>query len=431
LLGNSYRIERPLARGGMGRLYEASHTRLPRKVAVKVLHEPHAQKRDAVRRFEREASALARIDSPHVLPVLDFARTPDGRGAIVTPLLEGEDLQQLVERVGALPVPDAVRIAQEMCRGLAAAHAEGIVHRDLKPSNVFLARRADGPPAVKLLDFGVAKLGDEDMTRTGVVLGTPAYMAPEQASGSARVGPAADVYGVGAVLYRMLAGRMPYDGDDAGQVLRRLLDGAPRRPSAFRPIPADLEAVVQRAMARDPAERFPSIADLGDALEALTPHPRSSEAATHVGPLTRERALGLALAVTAPSCVGLGAAALAWSAAASAGVTAETTFAFVTALALVGALGASASSAWALARQLRARWESRAELAALRARWTPSLGGALGLFGVAELAMQAARCETPEARLVALCAASATGLALGARWSGLPQLGIRRGAPAP
>lgn len=399
LLGSSYRIERALACGGMGRLYEASHTRLPRRVAIKVLHEPHAQKRDAVRRFEREASALARIDSPHVLPVLDFVRTPDGRGAIVTPLLEGEDLQSLLERTGTLPPADAARIAREMCRGLAAAHAEGIVHRDLKPSNVFLVRRGGGPPMVKLLDFGVAKLGQDDMTRTGVVLGTPAYMAPEQASGSARVSPAADVYGVGAVLYRMLTGRMPYEGDDAAQVLRRLLDAAPKRPSAFRPVPSDLEAVVQRAMARDPSERFPSIAALGEALDALA---RPSAAPESVGSLARERGAGVALGALVPACAGLGAAALAWSAAASAGARSETALAFVTALALVGTLGATTSSAWALTRELRARWESRAELAAFRARWGRALVAGLSIVGGLQLGALAARWEAPEGRLIAL-----------------------------
>jgi serine/threonine-protein kinase len=416
LLGNTYRVARVLARGGMGRLYEASHTRLPRKVAVKVLHEPHAQKRDAVRRFEREASALARIDSPHVLPALDFVRTPDGRGAIVTPLLEGEDLQSLVERVGALSPEDAVRIALEMCRGLAAAHAEGIVHRDLKPSNVFLARRLEGPPVVKLLDFGVAKLGEEDMTRTGVVLGTPAYMAPEQASGSARVGPAADVYGVGAVLYRMLAGRMPYDGDDAGQVLRRLLDAAPKRPSAFRPVPPDLEAVVQRAMARDPGERFPSVAALGEALEALTARRQErTSGPPRVGSLTRERSVGAALVLAAPACAGLTAAAVAWTGAEAAGASSETALAFVTALALVGSLGATAASGWALSRELRARWESRAELATFRARWAGSLGGGLAVLGAAALTMQAARWDAPLARLATLAVAAVTVVAVARR----------------
>ena len=270
VIGGSYRIERALARGGMGRLYLATHTRLPRKVAVKVLHELHAQKKEAVRRFEREASALSRLDHPRVLGVLDFVRTPDGRGAIVTPLLEGESLQSRLDRDGSLDEDEALRLAIEMCRGLAAAHAEGIVHRDLKPSNVFLAGRPEDASAhVKLLDFGVAKLSDDDMTRTGVVLGTPSYMAPEQATGSSRVDARAVLYAVGAVLYRMLVGATPYDGEDASEVLTKLLAGGPERMGARARVREEVEAVVERAMARRPDERFATASDLADALEAL------------------------------------------------------------------------------------------------------------------------------------------------------------------
>jgi len=169
----------------------------------------------------------------------------DCRVALEQPVLPVDtNVRRVLERSGVVATEEAIRIGIEMCRGLAAAHAEGIVHRDLKPSNVFLSRRGEGPPTVKLLDFGVAKLGEEDMTRTGVVLGTPAYMAPEQASGSARVDVRADVYGVGAVLYRMLAGRMPYDGDDAAHVLSLLLAGAPRRPSHPPPVPDAPQALV-------------------------------------------------------------------------------------------------------------------------------------------------------------------------------------------
>ncbi|MFN7700999.1 MAG: serine/threonine-protein kinase, partial [Deltaproteobacteria bacterium] len=152
--------------------------------------------------------------------------------------------------------------------------AGGIVHRDLKPSNVFLsAERLGAAPGagalVKLLDFGVAKLSDDDMTRTGVVLGTPAYMAPEQASHSARVDARADLYAVGAVLYRMLAGVGPYEGEDASEVLTRLLAGGPERLARRTPVREQVEAVVERAMARRPDERFATASDLAVALEAL------------------------------------------------------------------------------------------------------------------------------------------------------------------
>ncbi len=418
LLGSSYRIERAVARGGMGRLYQASHTRLPRRVAVKVLHEPHAQKRDAVRRFEREASALARIDSPHVVPVLDFVRTPDGRGAIVTPLLEGEDLQTVLERTGVTATADAIRIGVEMCRGLAAAHAEGIVHRDLKPSNIFLSRRGDGPPTVKLLDFGVAKLGEEDMTRTGVVLGTPAYMAPEQASGSARVDVRADIYGVGAVLYRMLAGRMPYDGEDAGHVLSRLLAGAPRRPSHYRPVPEALEAVVQRAMARDPDERFATALALADALSELSaagPEPRGDAERTGreggarrglgARSITRERTAAVALVAAAAAAAGATSAALAWTLAGTLDATSESADAFVLALALVGSVGSAVGTGWGLGREVARRWESATGLGALRARWGGSLVAGLAALGASETVLLATRSTDAAGELVALALA--------------------------
>ncbi len=271
VLAGTYRIARNLGRGGMGRLYEAQHARLDRRFAVKVLHEAQARSRDAVRRFEREARALSRIQSEHVLDVVDVIRTPDGRSAIVTGRLDGEDLKARLDRVGKLPVGEAISLARQVCRGLAAAHAEGVIHRDLKPSNLFLESTADGRTVLKILDFGVAKLrGEEDMTRTGAVVGTPAYMAPEQARGSAKVDERADVYAVGAVLYRMLTGRAPYSGDEPAQLLSSLLHEAPPRPRAIdRDIPPGLEALIQSAMARDPEQRVGSALDLERELAAF------------------------------------------------------------------------------------------------------------------------------------------------------------------
>lgn len=273
VLAGTYRLSRPLGRGGMGRLYEAEHARLDRRFAVKVLHESCSQSRDAVARFEREARALGRIRSDHVLDVVDVVRAPDGRTAIVTARLEGEDLKARLDRVGKLSLGEAISVARQICRGLAAAHAQGVVHRDLKPSNIFLETGADGRVTVKILDFGVAKLvGEPELTRTGAVVGTPAFMAPEQARGSARVDERADVYAVGAVLYRMLTGRAPYSGEDAATLLSRLLHEAPQRPRAInRAIPAGLEAVIQRAMARDPNARPSNALELERELAAFDP----------------------------------------------------------------------------------------------------------------------------------------------------------------
>jgi serine/threonine-protein kinase len=257
VLGGTYRVVRNLGRGGMGRLYEAQHARLDRRFAIKVLHEAQSRSRDATLRFEREARVLSCIRSDHVLDVVDVLRTPDGRAAIVTARLDGEDLKARLDRVGKLTVAEAIPIAREICRGLAAAHAQGVIPRDLKPSNLFLESGADGRATVKILDFGVAKLaGDPELTRTGAVVGTPAYMAPEQARGSSEVDERADLYAVGAVLYRMLTGQPPYVGDEPAQLLSSLLHESPRRPRAIeRSIPFGLAAVIQRAMARDPDAR--------------------------------------------------------------------------------------------------------------------------------------------------------------------------------
>jgi eukaryotic-like serine/threonine-protein kinase len=416
VIGGSYRIERALARGGMGRLYQAVHTRLPRKVAVKVLHEPHAQRKEAVRRFEREASALCRLEHPNVLGVLDFLRTPDGRGAIVTPLLEGESLQARLDREGRLHEDEALRIAIEMCRGLAAAHAGGIVHRDLKPSNVFLSaeRLGAAPDAgalVKLLDFGVAKLSDDDMTRTGVVLGTPAYMAPEQASHSARVDARADLYAVGAVLYRMLAGVGPYEGEDASEVLTRLLAGGPERLARRTPVREQVEAVVERAMARRPDERFATASDLAVALEALrsdaqrTTRRSRPEARSRAVP--RERALAIAGGVFASLTSAAAITAAVNLAAQALGATSERAIALSLALVAVGATAAGTATGWSLAREISARFRSATELRALRVRLTRVLLAGTSLLGALDLAMAAAEVRDPWAELGATLAAGA------------------------
>lgn len=264
VLAGTYRLSSPLARGGMGHLYEAAHLRLERRYAVKVIHSHLAGRDGSVARFEREARAAGRLRSAHVVDVADVLRTADGRPCIVTSLLEGEDLCSRLEREGRIPASEAIAIARQMCHGLAAAHAHGVVHRDLKPSNLFLASDPHGGTTVKLLDFGVAKLGGEpDITRTGAVVGTPAYMPPEQARGAARIDARADVYGVGAVLYHMVTGRPPYTAADGTTVLSHVLQRRPPPPAEIADdVPVALEAVIEEAMARDADERVPNVSAL-------------------------------------------------------------------------------------------------------------------------------------------------------------------------
>jgi serine/threonine-protein kinase len=264
-LGDAYQVVRMVGEGGMGRVYEARHTRLNKKrFAVKMLHPEYARQPDVVARFQREAEAASGIAHPNVLDVYDVHHTEDGRPYMVGEFLEGEELGDFLERAGKIPAGLAVNIARQICQALGAAHARGVVHRDMKPENVFLV----GPithPTVKVIDFGISKVGDAGgtaLTKTGMIMGTPSYMAPEQARGE-KVDHRADVYAVGGILYRSLTGRKPFDSDDPSVTLTRVLTEEPDRPRSIdATIPQALELVIQRAMAKEPGDRHASMADL-------------------------------------------------------------------------------------------------------------------------------------------------------------------------
>jgi serine/threonine-protein kinase len=270
-LCGTYRLVRIIGEGGMGRVYEAQNSRLSAKrYALKLLHAELARKSEVVARFQREAEAVSGLIHPNVVAVHDVNFTNDGRPFIVAELLEGEDLGSLLDRVGKLASSQAVEIVRRVCDGLAAAHARGIVHRDMKPENVFLSGNSSAL-TVKILDFGISKLAEDSqqLTRTGVVLGTPAYMAPEQARGD-RVDERADIYSVGAILYRAVTGRKPFEAVDAMATLTAVLCEEPPRPRALEPsVSAELELVIQRAMAKQPHERYAKLTDLEAELAAL------------------------------------------------------------------------------------------------------------------------------------------------------------------
>jgi serine/threonine-protein kinase len=264
----------------MARLYEAEHLRIDTHYAIKVIHDDLSRDPDLLARFEREARAAARIHSEHVVRLVDVLRTQDNRPCLVTELLEGEDLQATLDRVKKLSVAEAIPIARQICRAVAAAHAVGVVHRDLKPSNVFLCRNPSpngnaGGPIVKVFDFGVAKLDDDDkLTRTDAIMGTAAYMAPEQARRAADAGPLADVYSTSAVLYHMLTGEPPYGNVPAVSRLALVLHEEPARPRTLEPtIPDGVEAVIQHAMARERAARVASALELEAQLAAFDRRP--------------------------------------------------------------------------------------------------------------------------------------------------------------
>ncbi len=272
VLNDCYQIIRQVGEGGMGRVYEARHVRLMnRTYAIKVMHEFHARQYEIVERFRREAETTCAIGHENVVEVYDVDSTPDGIPYIVCEFLQGEDLGAILEREKTLDEAISARIMRQICRALEAAHQHGIVHRDLKPENVYVVGGLEDP-RVKLLDFGIARVEDPAKamhTRTGLIMGTPAFMAPEQAQGS-KVDHRADIYSVGAILYRMLTGVCAHDREDPAQTLSALLTEEPIRPCDLAPhLSAAFELVIQRAMARSPAERYQSMAELEAELAAF------------------------------------------------------------------------------------------------------------------------------------------------------------------
>jgi hypothetical protein len=291
VLGDALRITRAIGEGGTARVYEARHVRLESKrFAVKVLHAFYATQPTALARFQREAEAASAIGHPGIVQVFDVHRTPDGRAYLVTELLEGQDFGSLLKKTSKVDAKAAVRIVRAACRALAAAHAQGIVHRDMKPENLFLTGPVESA-SVKLLDFGISKVesaGAAQLTRTGMVVGTPAYMSPEQAAGS-NVDARTDVYALGAILYRALTGRTPFQGSDGAEVLSAVLTSDPPRPRSLAPEIADgLELVIERAMAKSPEDRYPTVEELDAALAAFDDAPlaRAGDAQALAGQVT-------------------------------------------------------------------------------------------------------------------------------------------------
>jgi eukaryotic-like serine/threonine-protein kinase len=274
LVGGKYRVDRMIGRGGMGAVFAATNTAIGKRVALKFLGREAAKDPAATLRFQREAQAAGVIESEHIVHVFDAGTSADGLPFLVMELLSGEDLRARLDRDGSLPVGDAVRIACEVLRALVRAHAAGIVHRDLKPDNVFLCRRDDGSDLVKIVDFGISKLahqnGFERLTYRGTVLGTAHYVSPEQAHGSDDVDHRADLYGVGVLLFEMLAGRPPHLAPSYEAVLVAICtEDAPDVRSIRADTPAGLAAAITCALSRDRSARFSSASDFLDVLSKL------------------------------------------------------------------------------------------------------------------------------------------------------------------
>ncbi|MBK6460727.1 MAG: protein kinase [Myxococcales bacterium] len=281
IIAGKYRVDRVLGAGGMGVVVAATHTDLGQRVALKFVL-PHMLGGQSVERFFREARSTAQLKSEHITRVHDVGRLDSGAPYIVMELLEGTDLSVLRKRAGEpLAVPDAVEFVLQACEGLVEAHAAGIVHRDLKPQNLFVARKMNGAPLVKILDFGISKatgaaaVGQMNLTDSATVLGSPLYMSPEQMRSARSVDARSDIWALGVILYELLAGKVPFDGETVTELCLKVVIEKESPLAEHRPeLPAGLAEIVHRCLAKDPNERFANVAALADALD---PFSRSAE----------------------------------------------------------------------------------------------------------------------------------------------------------
>ncbi|HEX6764570.1 MAG TPA: serine/threonine-protein kinase, partial [Polyangiaceae bacterium] len=279
VLAGKYRIERVLGAGGMGVVVSAMHLQLDERVAIKFLLPGALHNAEAVARFAREARAAVKIKSEHVARVSDVGTLDTGAPYMVMEFLQGRDLAALVTESGPLSASDAAEFVLQACEALAEAHALGIVHRDLKPANLFLVARADGSPCVKVLDFGISKVtstsssgADLGMTKTHAIMGSPLYMSPEQMSSSRSVDARADIWAIGAILYELVTGAVPFEADSMPQLCGMILQDLPRPPRSRRAdLPGALEHVILRCLEKDRDKRFQNIAELAAALAPLAP----------------------------------------------------------------------------------------------------------------------------------------------------------------
>ena len=298
LLGR-YKIEEKLGSGGMASVYRARHALVDRWVAVKILDEKLAQDPKLRERFRREARNAAALQHPHVIDIHDYGETEEDIPFLIMELLEGEPLSARIER-GPLPPPEAARIGLQVARGLARAHDLDVIHRDLKPDNIFLARTDDGEERAKILDFGIARsLHDERLTRAGELFGTPQYLAPERIA-SSDAGPSADLYSLGVILYEMLSGAPPFQGDVLTALLLAHLNQEPEPLSArVKGVPADFEGLVMRLLAKRPEDRPVDAHEVVRELERFAPaKARKAPLELHLDPRRRKTSIAPTLPPT-------------------------------------------------------------------------------------------------------------------------------------
>jgi eukaryotic-like serine/threonine-protein kinase len=291
-IGGRYFIRRQIARGGMGAVYEAEHVGLDKRVAVKFILDRFGDDREALHRFHREARTASRIGHANIVDITDIGEAEDGRSFLVMEYLEGSDLGQVLRETGRMEPSRAVHIVEQVLRGLAAAHAEGIIHRDMKPANVFLTERGGVSDFVKIMDFGISKVvaarGERvRLTDTGVAMGTPIYMAPEQAEARQDLDHRVDIYAVGVMLYEMLAGTPPFNAGSYVAMVQLHVSAAVPPLGERRPdLPRELVRAVHRALEKEPDRRFRDALEFAGALPSV----ESLRARFDAGTTTREAA---------------------------------------------------------------------------------------------------------------------------------------------
>lgn len=264
VIDGRYRIEQQIGEGGMGVVYLATHTVLQKKLALKVLRGDSARDAEVVQRFMQEAQAATSIGHQNIIDISDFGRLPDGAVYFVMEFLDGTSLADLINRGGSLPLKDALHLVRQIVSALDAAHARGIVHRDLKPDNIVIVKQGADPLFVKVLDFGVAKVGGaaSKLTKTGMVFGTPHYMSPEQAAGQS-VDQRTDIYALGVIMYEMFTGKVPFDADTFMGILSKHMFEVPARPTDLRGATlGPVEAIILKALEKSPDDRYASMSDL-------------------------------------------------------------------------------------------------------------------------------------------------------------------------
>jgi tRNA A-37 threonylcarbamoyl transferase component Bud32 len=316
-LADRYRLERKLGEGGMGTVYEGSHIVLGKPVAVKVLREKYLDRPEVAQRLVNEARLASSIRHEHIVDITDSGSTGDGRTFVVMELLDGQSLAELIRKEGPLPEPRAIEIVRQVASALGAAHARSIVHRDVKPENIFVVDK-NGQDFIKVVDFGISKslrAGEapdpesQRLTHTGMVLGTPLYMSPEQARGDEDLDHRIDVYALGVILYECLTGEVPFRGNNYNGIIAQVENQEPTPPRTLRPelrITEAVERVVAKSMAKNRNDRYPTMEGFEADLQRVTAGEVGAAPATPPSkkgwriPLIAATVLGLCAAGCAP-----------------------------------------------------------------------------------------------------------------------------------